>query len=239
MTFTVPFEKVRQHTEREEISSVALIRPFREPDAYRAYANFDTLTGISVLDKQYKSTGAVNFNHIGYIPVSKKYYSAACNLISKYPNYYAHSIAKAFYTYLRPCADSKIISGNNRRKMNVWVDFYEKYLVGDIMRKIWKTKYVNRFGQQRTIHINFLYVFIPIIYIWGIIVSIRGRKMLLLKKSELHVLQYIMFNIIYITVIGNLIEVGENMRFRFLVLPLIYILMVTMITYFSEKSRLT
>jgi len=239
MTFTVPVEKIRPLIDHDEISSIALVKPFRIPDAYRLYANFDTLTGTPVLDKKYKSTGFVNFNHIGYISVSKQYYSAARYLIWKYPNYYFHSVAKAFYAYLRPCSDSIIIRGRNRRKMSLWVSFYQEYLLGDVLNRIWRTNYVNRFGQERTVHINFLYFFIPILYTWGIIVSIKGQRLFGFQKSETLLLKYIMFNILYVTIIGNLIEISENMRFRFLILPLAYILAVTMIAFLIGKTRQT
>jgi len=239
MTFTVPVEKIRPLIDHDEISPIALIKPFRIPDEYRQYANFDTLTGIPVLDKKYKSTGFVNFNHIGYISVSKQYYSAARYLIWKYPNYYLHSVAKAFYAYLRPCSDSIIIRGHNRRTVSPWVNFYQEYLLGDVLRKIWCTKYVHRFGQERTVHINFLYLFIPVLYTWGIIVSISGQRLSGYHKSETLLLKYIMFNILYVTIIGNMIEISENMRFRFLILPLIYILAMSLITFLIGKTRQT
>ena len=239
MTFAVPVGRIKPLIDRDEISPIALIRPFRIPDEYRQYANFDTLTGIPALDKKYKSTGYANFNHIGYISVSKQYYSAARHLIWKYPNYYLLSVAKAFYTYLRPCSDSIIIKDHNRRTLSQWVNFYQDYMHGDVLKRIWHAKYVNRLGQERTVHINLLYLFIPILYAWGIIVSINGQRLSGYQKNETVLLKYIMFNILYVTIIGNFIETGENMRFRFLILPLMYILAMSFITFLTRKTRQT
>lgn len=236
MTFTVPFEKISPLINNGEISDIAVIKPFRAPKFYRKYANFDTITTIPVLDKKYKSTGFVNFNHIGYKSVSQQYYSTAKYLIGKYPKYYGLSIIKAFYAYLKPCSDSIIISGNNRQKIKHWVNFYEKYLVGDILNRVWHTKFINRFGQERKIHINFLYFFIPILYCWGLLLIIKGKKIFDFNKSEAIFFKYIMFNIIYITAIGNFIEISENMRFRFLLVPFIYVLIATLFKYFIKKK---
>lgn len=234
MTFTIPHEKIQPFIDNGEISDIAIMKPFRDPEAYKEYANFDTSTGIPVLDKKYKSTDAINFNHIGYISISRMYYSAAKFLIKKFPLYYGLSIIKAFYTYLRPC--SSFQESPNTKKIELWTHFYEYYLLGDMLEKVWKTTYTNRFNQKRTIHLNFLYIFIPILYSWGIILSIKGRKILNFTKKQLSLMNYIMFNIIYITFIGNFVETGENMRFRFLIVPFIYILIALLLKYLIPRK---
>lgn len=239
MTFTIPFEKITPLINKGEISDIAVIKPFRNPEAYTKYANFDTLTGIPVLDKKYRSTGFTNFNHIGYISVSKQYYSIAQYLIKKYPNYYGLSVIKAFYTYLRPCSDKKITAGNNRLRINWWFDFYEKYLLGDVLNNAWQTYYTNRFGQKRKVRINFLYIFIPVLYVWGIVLTIKSKRIFEFSRTDIRMLKYFMFNIIYVTMIGNFIDASENMRFRFLIVPFTYILIALMLKYFFNKPRKT
>jgi len=237
MTFTIPFEKLTTLIDNDEISEIAAITPFSKPGTYEKYANFDTTTAISVLDRKYKSTGYINFNHVGYISVSKKYYSVALHLIKKYPDYYCFSVAKAFYAYLKPCSDILITAVNdNRQKINLWVQFYEDYLLGNILSRVWQKIYVNRFGQKRTIHFNFLYFFIPIVYVWGITLAFKGKKILNLSRNDLFLYKYFMFNIAYVTIIGNFFEVSENMRFRFLILPFTYILIAAITKYIFKKK---
>jgi hypothetical protein len=234
MTFTIPTEKIEPLIEKGEISNIAIIKPFRDPEAYQIYAPFDTVTGIPVLDKKYKSTGAVNFNHIGYVTVSRKYFAAATHLIKKFPKYYGLSVIKAFYTYLRPSSSFQKCS--NTEKIALWKHFYEEYFCGNILKKIWSTSYTNRFNQTRTIHLNFLYIFIPILYIWGIILMIKGKKLLNFTKNQSIMLNYFMFNVIYVTLIGNFIETGENMRFRLLCVPFIYILIALLFKYITPRK---
>ncbi len=237
MTFTIPFKKLTPLIDNGEISDIGAIMPFSNPGEYKKYANFDTVTGIPVLDKKYKSTGYINFNHIGYISISKQYYSAALYLIKKYPNYYGLSVMKAFYAYLKPCSDRLITAVNdNRQKISLWVNFYENYLLGNILSRVWQIAYINRFGDKRTIHFNFLYFLVPILYIWGIVLSFKGKNILNLDRNDRFLYMFFMFNIVYVTVIGNFIEVSENMRFRFLILPLTHILFVVFLKYVFKKK---
>ncbi len=234
MTFSIPYNQIMPLIEKGTVSDIAIKKPFQAPDAYQTYAKFDTVTNIPVLDKQYKSTGAVNFNHLGYIAVSRKYYAAACYLIKKFPFYYLHSIIKAFYTYLRPC--SSFQEADNTKKIAFWKNIYEEYLCGDVLQHVWNINYVTRFDQVRKIHLNFLYLFIPFLYCWATILAIKGQNFLDLSRAEMLVIRYIVFNIIYITLIGNLIEVGENMRFRFLILPSLYILVALFLRYLMTRK---
>ncbi|KPJ73923.1 hypothetical protein AMJ52_02650 [candidate division TA06 bacterium DG_78] len=234
MTFTIPQSTLQSAVERGEVSEIALIKPFRDPEVYREYANFDTITGIPALDKEYKSTGAINFNHVSYISISRMYYTAAIFLIKKFPWYYGFSIIKAFYTYLQPC--SSFQESPNTEKLKVWTHIYEYYVLGNILEKIWTTTYTNRFNQQRKIHVNFLFIFIPIIYAWGIVLAIRGKKLFGFTESQALLIKYMMFNILYTMFIGNFIEAGENMRFRFLIVPFIYILIALFIKHIISRK---
>jgi hypothetical protein len=234
MTFTIPQSTLQSVVESDEVSEIALIKPFRGPEVYREYTHCDTITGIPALDKKYKSTGAINFNYIGYIPISRMYYTAAIFLIKKFPWYYGLSIIKAFYTYLQPC--SSFQKSPNTEKLKVWIHIYEYYILGNFLEKVWSTTYTNRFNQQRTIHVNFLFIFIPIIYVWGTVLAIRGNKLFGLTENQALLIKYMMFNIFYTMFIGNLIETGENMRFRFLIIPFIYILVALFIKHVISRK---
>lgn len=234
MTSTVPQEKIDAHIERGEIPAIARVQPFGSPEKYSEFAVFDTTTGIPALDTPYKSTGFPNYNHIGYVSVSRQYLDAAQFLIQKYPAHYGLSVIKACYAHLRPSCDSVIFRGNNRERLKRWVTFYQDYLLGDVLKNVWHTTYTNRFGQQRTVHINFLYVFIPVLYVWSIIGALRPHKARL-NKAGVVFFQFVAFNIVYVTIVGNLIDVSENMRFRFLLVPFTYILLALLLNKLIKK----
>lgn len=236
MTFTVPRETIKQHITQGEITEIALIKPFRSLKVYNKFTNIDTVTGIPVLDAPYKSTRFPNYNHISYVSISQQYRDAAMFLITRHPAYYGLSVSKAVYAYLRPTCDSVIFRGNNRKRLHGYIHFYETYLLGNVLTHIWQTKYTSELGQSRVVHINFLYVFLPILYIWSIIIAIRPHKADICDKAGAGLMQYIAFNLFYVTAIGNLIEVSENMRFRFLLVPFTYILLATLLTRLIKKK---
>lgn len=237
MTLSIPMEKMKPLTDSGKVSQIVLIEPFQSPEAYASFARFDTTTGIPVLDQPYKSTGYVNFNHVGYLAVSREYGLATSALMRKYPAYYGLSVTKALYKYLRPCSDSTIFPGENRYRIAHWVTAYHRYLVGDILKNVWSATFTNRYGQMRTIHLNFLYVFLPIVILWALYLSTRGRQKHGVPSDKMAVYRFMTFNLIYVTVIGNLFEMSENMRFRFLVLPFIYIFIMSMFKYFFNKKQ--
>ncbi len=234
MVSTVPQEKIDAHIELGEVSAIVRVQPFGTPEQYRKFAVFDTTTGIPVLDTWYKSSGFPNYNHIGYVSVSRQYLGAARFLIQKYPAHYGLSVIKACYAYLRPSCDSIIFRGNNRERLNGWITIYQNYVLGDALKTVWQTTYTNRFGQQRVVHINLLYVFIPLLYIWCFISALRPHRARLDKAGTVFV-QFVAFCIVYVTIIGNLIDVSENMRFRFLLVPFTYIVLALMLNTLIKK----
>ena len=238
MTTTIPEEKVIPFIRKGEVSGISLIPPFRGPDYYRGYANFDSVTLITVLDEKYKSTGFVNFNNIGYLRVSHVYLKSALYLIRRFPQYYFLSVLKAWYHFLRPCSDRSIFNPEVRKRLVPWIDIYENYFVGDILKVLGHRTYQNRYGRIRIIHFNFLFFIIPLLFLWSFLLSFWPRFQLDLNKNRLITLRYIFFNILYVSVLGNLIETGENMRFRFLILPGLYIFFALFIKYLiGPRSR--
>lgn len=237
MTFTIPPHILQEEIDRGAVSGIAGLMPFQAPHVYDDLVRTDTRTGIPVLDNEYKSTGAVNFNYIGYRAVSARYLTAARTLIQRHPQYYGRSVLKAVYQFLRPSSDSIIINGRNRRRLHAWVAVYETYLLGDIAQRVWHTTFTNRSGQQRIIHLNLLYLFIPLLYGFGTLIAFWKLTPLPFSRNEHFTVRYMVFTIGYVTVAGNLFDASENMRFRFLIIPFLYCIIGLLITYCINKYR--
>jgi hypothetical protein len=235
MTLTVPLDRLQPDIDCGALSPIIRLEPFRTPEEYQAFAPFDTVTTIPALDMQYKSTGYPNFNHIAYITVSQKYLTSALYLVRRYPQYYALSIIKALYRYLQPSSDETIFVNDNRSRMKAWTMFYEDYLLGNKLHRFWQSSFTNRYGQTRTVHVNFLFIFFPLIVLWGTIAAPDPNK----KKERAPRLTHIFMigTILYVTIIGNALEMSENMRFRFLIIPFIYVFICLFFKRFFKKSQ--
>ena len=53
----------------------------------------------------------------------------------------------------------------------------------------------------------------------------------------MHTFRYLMFNIGYVSLAGNLFDASENMRFRFIIVPFLYIIIGLFITYCITQYR--
>lgn len=235
MTLAVPLKELEPAIDRGILSPIARLEPFQVPEAYHAFAPFDTVTTIPALDMQYKSTGYPNFNHIAYKTVSQEYLTSTLYLLRTYPQYYMLSIVKALYRYLQPCSDEAIFVNDNRLRIKPWTIFYENYLLGNVLRRVWHTTFTNRYGQTRIVHLNLLFIFFPFIVLWGSI-ALRNKN-----KQREHAAQlthvFMIGTIFYVTFIGTALEMSENMRFRFLVVPFIYVLFCLFFKQFFKKTR--
>ncbi len=235
MTLSIPRDKLESLVESDAISRLALIPPFQDPDQYRNFADFDSATGIKVLDQRYRSTSYPNYNHRAYVSISKQYFAIAKDLIVKYPQYYLLSVGKAVYRFLMPTSDKIIFPGQNRQKIKGWIDMYESYLLGGFLSSLWQTRYINRYGQSRTVHFNLLYLYIPFVYLGMIWFLLKGIKNTDLDRNDKATLHMICFQVLYVTSICNLVEYGENMRFRFIIIPYIYIGFALLLKSFIKK----
>ncbi len=237
MTFTVPRHLLNQDIKNGRVSGIAELMPFQSPEVYQEFMPVHTATGIPILDNRHKSTGAINFNYDGYRTVSAQYFTAARRLITRYPLYYGQSVIKSVYQFLRPCSDSIIFSGHNRQTLNGWATVYETYLLGDVLKNLWQSTFTNRFGQERTVHMNLLYLFIPALYLFGILIASKKLRSLSLSRNQMLIFRYLMFNIGYVSLAGTLFDASENMRFRFIIVPSLFVIIGTFITYCIIQYR--
>jgi hypothetical protein len=237
MTLTVPFHTLNAEIEKGKVSAIVLIEPFGDPEEYQDFADFNVPTGVPVLDMQHKTTGYTNFNHIAYISVSQQYLTAARYLIFRYPHHYLLSIIKALYAFLQPCSDDAIFVHENRNRIICWTTVYEDVLCGNQMRSLWHATFTNRYGDTRIVHINFLFFVIPFIILWGLYRLWKSPPSL--PKRTYLTYMYVIGTIMYVTVVGNALEMSENMRFRFLVVPFFYILFSLLFKQIINKTAKT
>jgi len=235
MTLTVPLHKLQEDIDKGVLSPIACLEPFGTPEEYHRFACFNTMTHIPALDMPYKSTGYPNYNHLGYLSVSQQYLKAARHLIIKYPHYYLLSVVKAIYAYLQPCSDRAIFVHENRSRIGIWTTIYEDYLLGNRLRSLWHTTFKNRYGQGRIVHLNFLFFTAPFIIGWSLYTL--WKKKLHQSRTRCAVHLFLVSTIIYVTFIGNMLEMSENMRFRFLVVPFFYVLFCLFFKQIFKKSQ--
>jgi hypothetical protein len=184
--------------DRGAISAVSFIRPFRAPDNYHEMVPMPPPTGIPVLDQEMKPSGVPNFNNSIFIALSRQYGRDAFKIVAAYPTAYLRSLIESYRRYFRPSSMYSYLDGNAAH-------------IGVLVRA------------QRLLNAGWL------LALGYAVVSVVGIAMLfrhsLFSAHRLSLL-FLWFNIMWVTLAANAIEVGENNRFRFVADPLVLTFLV-------------
>ena len=221
VTFRVPEKDRKQMVKSGELSKFALLPPFRNPTVYLKLLPATPITGIPVLDETETLTGTLNYHHLVYVEASKYYLKDALHLIRVRPIYYLRSINQALYIYFHSPSDFDLITGN-RDTLGAFDLWWNRLFYGQ-----WKSDEtsIDRNSSMSMEHVGWWIVVGFLIVSAGSIISIWKNRKHLAEPENMLVL-FMAFNIFFVTAVGNLMDIGENNRFRFTVDPFILILLV-------------
>jgi hypothetical protein len=220
-TFRLSTKERRELVKTGELSKFALLLPFRNATAYLELLPDTPVTGIPILDKPGTSLGRRNQHHLVYVQASNYYLRDALRVIRLYPERYVRSIGQSLYIYIHSPSDFDLITPNRLKiqELDLW---WNRLFFGQ-----WQT---NESSGAR------LSLFSAQNVGWWIAIalltSIFGSGFFLWKRRnqlstpENGLMLFMLVNILYVTLIGNVMEIGENNRFRFVIDPLILILFV-------------
>jgi hypothetical protein len=227
-TFKLPEEERQALVDEGKISRLGLIRPFSSIDVYKEYVPMPDKTGIPVLDQEKKTKGHPkynsNYNNLIFVDISKLYLRDALWVLWNRPGTYLRTVALALGIYFFPANEYVFFQGN-RQQMLAWDDFYNKVLYGQLLpheRRGWKSGYVTRHDLMRLSGIGFFLIagFVTFI-ICGWRLLRKGLSGGVWDPGFRPTLLFIYLNVLYVSVVANLVEIGENNRFRFIIDPLI------------------
>ncbi len=195
------------------ISEISLLWPFTPldefPREYRTTAGFD---GIEVLTEPFKSTGKPNYNHVAYIGIADQYFKDAIALVRHRPRAYLTALAKAWYHYLRPASRENLVA-DNRAALGWYDDGWNTVFYGHVPLPY----RMNRKQAE-------VFVLLAVGLVTGfatavfLAVSRRARAQWMTPQRRI-VLWFMLLTVVYVTIVGTLLESGENFRFRFYVGP--------------------
>jgi hypothetical protein len=237
-------EKDRDELIKEgELSPLAAIGAFSQLWIYRPYLAEEKKTGIPVLDSATKVSQAANFNNINYIAISKVYLSDALVSIRKFPGVFLISVVKSFFFYIRCPSEFYMLAGNVN-KIGLYETLYRRIIYGeftdhpDPMLKVQGDP-----EYQRKLFFStpwFTLLALPALLLYCMIL-VRG-----IFRSKLYdnprsvVIVFITVNLLYVTLIANVMEMGENNRIRFMMDPFLVVMLALMVKdilrYFRERK---
>jgi hypothetical protein len=222
-----------------DLSAVAGVEPLSPPKRYDGLVPAPPSTGTPVLDEeekgQYENPPTndlfrMNMNSLAFLDISEKYLKDSLYVIRTYPDIYLQGVKTAIELYFRPTSDFFTLA-DNRGRVAAVESFYNKVVLGVVAggsgeRAIPEGRTNYRLGPARTAWT--IVVAYAVAVIGGTVFLLRSLLKRRASGETVVVVSFLLLTIVYIFFVSNLIEVGENNRFRFYSDPLVLMLLAAL-----------
>ena len=205
------------------ISLVSLVPPFRALEDYRSLVPPQPATGIPALDQERKSTGPANFNNKAYLALSRSYLKDDLTLIRVYPRAYLRSVLFGFFYYLLPATDYPF-SPRSMGTLRPAVDAFDRFVC---LR-------LEGAGGTGSLAPG-LALALPVLLLYGLARLVKPGAAS--DPAFRGTLLFLWGSILYVMLVGNLLEIGENNRFRFETDPFYVVLLGMALTTLATRRR--
>ena len=236
VTLHIPGEVRTKWIKEGLISDLGRLPPFRSPDTYLKYFPDTPTTGVPLLDEITYSTGFPNFHHLVYIQASDQQMQDAIQMILLAPGQYARTLIRAAYIFFHSASDYEHVAGIRTpidRLDTAWNRlFYGQWKKGETFDELGSGSFL--FSHiSWTLVIGYFFAFVvSSVYLWENHASIVSSPRLILVL-------FMLWNILFVSVAGNMLDIGENNRFRFVIDPFILLLVVFSLRNFIQPKRST
>ena len=179
------------------ISPLALVVPFGPPDAYPpAYFSVIGFNDVPAVTARLKSTGEPNMNHVGFVGVSQQYLRDSLAVLWRYPRTLVGASGDAWWIYSWSSSDYRFLE-RNRAQIAGWNRAFDRVLYGRC--------------RESGVYLGLL-IGLSLAVVFATAVLFSGERA---YAGDWRILAWVLFNILYVAVVGNVVEMGENNRFRF------------------------
>lgn len=195
----VPLAEKEELAAAGQISSASVTGPFRPLAEYgTAWRDPGRFADIPALAQPDKQDGRPNFNHIAYIGIADAMAHDALTLVRLHPEIYALAHATAWLHYFRPASSYSELAPQ-RAVLAPYLAWWNRIVLGECQD---------------------VFVFL----LSGVVLALLAGMRLAgakggLQPRERAVAWLMLATALWVTIIGNLAETGENFRFRATVDP--------------------
>lgn len=227
-TLQIP-EAERARLVEEGSLSVLALRPTFE--YYHLYADTgygtppSEPTGSPVLDHPVRSDGSPNFNYLGYLGVYGQYQDDAVASIRLRPGAYVRGQALAYATYLNSPTDFDFLDANRARIASL-DRLWRTAAYGELPPSL--TAWARPGGSSAVAQrLSTAGVLAAAALMAVAVAGLRLLSEVVRRRRPAGAAAALLFSwatVVYVTVAGNALDVGENQRFRFEAEPLLLVL---------------
>ena len=233
----------RQQMIKDGVLSKAMQAPSFSPlESYLFLPEQHRFSGIAALSRTEKEQALphpdqrmrVNFNHYSYINISDLYLQDFLILAKRFPDLLLKRHDGSWQRYFTP-STFRAVSGENLKLMAPIIRFFDKYVYLQLQLG-------PPVGPQKTPQQIFLTLLagLPLLFGYGMYLVSARESMDLRPGGDVPrrlMLSFMLFTIFYLTFVGNIIECGENNRFRFALDPFFFVLLGMALEMITTKVR--
>ena len=222
--------------EKEPLVAAGTLSPASGFPAYsraRVYqgAYFDRpVTRVRALYWEDKTTGAPNYNHAAYVRISEDLLRDSLWVLRHRPSVYLASVREAWSIYFRGPGELRFLGAENIDAVRPAREIYDAVFF--LRRAAPDTEDEREPGRYWA-----LIVGLPLVFGVGMLAALGRGPGARLDASGRLLVGFLCFTIAYVAVIGNLLELGENNRFRFETDPLSLCLLGLALSYAAALIR--
>jgi hypothetical protein len=210
-----------------QVPEIAQMAPFQHIEKYPEYlrAQAPDCPELPELSAQEKASGHPNFNHPAYIPVSRAYWNASVLMIRHNFRYYLSGVFDSWMIYCAPSWHYVFLK-SNRSALSDYIAFLSAWRM-----RVWidvQPLKSAMFGVSAPpILIPLTGLLIPLILLTATVTSaVIAAGAFFQRRTVSLSYVFMTYTVLYVAILGNAVEWGENNRFRVMTDPLIFLLTV-------------
>jgi hypothetical protein len=215
----IPIDERERLVRTGTLSRVALVGAFEAPTKYLSVVRPPRREGVPVLDRLKRSAGCWNFNHSVFVPASNALFHDSLTLIRLRPRAYAAAISEGVVLYLRPFNGEGYV---DQRPIRRYTESFDRLVLLDR----------NSAHPAWTILVAYVAAFA-----YGLQLTYRLLRRRLQPSPSMVALVFAWLSLVYVTLVVSFAQILENGRIRFLVDPLVVVLLAAAVRDVVSRAR--
>jgi hypothetical protein len=189
-------------------------------------------TGIPVLDIPEFQDDSRNHHHRVYLDAGKYYFRDGLNVLRLRPAVYLRSVTQSLYIFFHSASDFDLIWEIRVRiqALDLWWNriFYGQWLSDESSRE--------RLSQMSPLHVGWWIVASFMIGVLGTSRYLWNHPGRMRQPGGL-LLLFMLVNVLYVTAVGNAMDIGENNRFRYVIDAFLLLLAIHVLVRYVRNRQ--